>query len=103
MHLPLIGMLAILGFFALVDAGYLAGFRSESTFGWMVVFWYPLSALLGLTQVALWTRHIYKRGIISSVLTGRTRQVVLAALLIILATLSFLFALRIGQRWGLLE
>lgn len=60
-HVPLIGMLAILGFFALVDAGHLPWFRTESTYNWMVAVWYPLSALLGLAQLVLWVWWISKR------------------------------------------
>lgn len=62
LHLPFIGMLLILGFFVLADVGYLAWFRSESTYAWTVMVWYPLCALLGLTQAILWIRWIINRG-----------------------------------------
>jgi hypothetical protein len=57
-HLPLLGSLSIIGFFTLVEAGWLPSFRTEETYGWMVVVWYPLCILLALTQIALWVRWI---------------------------------------------
>ena len=96
-------MLLILGFFALVDAGRVAWFRSESTFGWMVVVWYPLSALLGLTQMVLWIGWISKRGIPSWLLPREPRRIVFVGLLVVAATVLCLFGLRMAHRWGLLE
>jgi hypothetical protein len=100
-HLPLIVMLLILGFFELVDAGRLGAVRSESTFGWMVVFWYPLSAVLGLTQVVLWIRWIVRHGISSWNMKRNKRRTVFAGLIILGAALLLLIALRVAQRWGL--
>lgn len=102
-HLPLVGMLLILGLFALLDAGYLTWLRSESTFGWMVVVGYPVSALLGLTQIGLWVGWTLKRGIRSGVLTGRRRRILHVGLLIVVVTILFLFALGVARRWGLFE
>lgn len=60
-HLPLTGMLLILGVFALINEGILASFRNESTFGWMLVVWYPIAVLLGLAQLGLWIYLFSKR------------------------------------------
>lgn len=61
LHLPLIGFVVIFGFFALVDAGVFESVRNESTFGWMVAFWYPLGVLLALAQIAIWVGLLMKR------------------------------------------
>jgi hypothetical protein len=98
LHLPLIGLLAIVGFFALLDAGWFPSLRSESTFGWMVLVWYPLCALLGLVQVAIWIRWAVNR--VSSMNPGRSRAIITIVLLILAATATVLVAVRLLQRWG---
>ena len=62
MHLPLIGVLLIVGIVALVEADWLSGLRTETTYGWMVVVWYPVGILLALVQLALWIRWLLTRG-----------------------------------------
>ena len=53
-HLPLIGSLLIAGFISAIDAGVFPGLRTERMFGWFLVVWYPLGAVLALVQVCLW-------------------------------------------------
>jgi len=101
-HLPLIGVLLIFGFIALIDAGVLKSFRNESTFGWMVLVWYPLGAILGLIQIGLWIRWIAKRGISACTVSQKTRRIVFAGLLIATAIVLGILVLRLVQRWGFL-
>ncbi len=101
-HLPLIGVLLIFGFIALIDAGVLKSFRNESTFGWMVLVWYPLGAILGLIQVALWIRWIAKRGITAWTVSQKTRRIVFVGFLIATAIVLGVLVLRVAQRWGFL-
>ena len=102
-HLPLIGVLLIFGFIALIDAGVLKSLRSESTFGWMVLVWYPLGAILGLIQIGLWIRWIAKRGITAWTVSQKTRRIVYAGFLIVTAIVLGILVLRLVQRWGFLE
>lgn len=102
LHLPLIGALCIFGFIALVDAGRLPSLRTESTFGWMLLVWYPLAALLALVQVVLWVRLLVVRGIPLR-LSGRSRRAALIGLILVSAALVILIAFRAAQRWGLIE
>lgn len=97
-HLPLIAMLSILGFFALVDMGHLSGFRNESTFGWMVGVWYPLCALLGLVQIVLWIAWLVRRGVPRPMKRGMSLGLWIAG-----AAVLGLFALQIARRWGMFE
>ncbi len=53
-HLPLIGSLLIAGFISAIDAGILPALRTEAMFGWLLVVWFPLGAVLALVQVCLW-------------------------------------------------
>lgn len=55
-HIPIAGTLLILLYFALLDTPILNQFRTEETFGWMVVLWIPLAILLGLVQLFIWLR-----------------------------------------------
>jgi len=102
-HLPLIGVLLIFGFIALIDAGVLKSFRSESTFGWMVLVWYPIGAILGLTQIGLWIRWIAKSGITTSTVSQKTKRIVFAGIFISAAIVLVVLVLRLVQRWGVLE
>ncbi len=54
LHLPLIGSLLIAGVISALDAGIWPGLRTERTFGWILVVWMPLGAVLALVQVCLW-------------------------------------------------
>lgn len=100
LHLPLIALLLILGFFTLVDAGWLSSLRTESTFGWMVLVWYPLCAVLAVAQVIIWIRWIVRRWMPVWTESGRMRAIVTLVLLALVATLLVLGALRLSQRWG---
>lgn len=53
-HLPLIGSLLIAGFISAIDAGAVPALRTERTFGWLLVVWFPLGAVLALVQVCVW-------------------------------------------------
>ena len=55
-HLPFLGVLLILTYFALLDSSILDRFHDEQMFGWMVVVWIPLAILLGLVQLYIWAR-----------------------------------------------
>ena len=103
LHLPLCGMLLILGFFGLIDAGYISSLRSESAYGWMLLVWYPLSALLGLIQIAVWIGWISKRGIPFRTLSQQARRIVIVGFLVAAAIASGVFVFRMAQRWGFLE
>lgn len=61
LHLPLAGVLLIYGFIWMVEEGVIEGLRNESTFGWMLILWYPLASLLALLQIILWIAWIVKR------------------------------------------
>jgi len=100
-HLPLIGVLLIFGISELIDAGYLTALRNESTYGWWILVWYPLAALLALTQVVLWIRWIVTRGMAMAARPGMPRRLAVGGVLILAAAALGLFALRISQRWGL--
>lgn len=102
-HLPLIGMSSILAVLGLIDAGRLPWLRNESTFGWMVVVWYPLVALLGLTQVVLWIRWSFKHGMPSWIRSRRARRIAFAGVLILATCTAILLAFRMAHRWGVLE
>jgi hypothetical protein len=103
LHLPLIGALGVFGFIALVDAGYLETFRTESTFGWMLLVWYPLAILLVLLQAGIWIRLLVVHGIPSRRVSGRTRRAGFVGLLLLATVIVILIAFRAAQRWGLLE
>jgi hypothetical protein len=105
LHLPSMGLLLILGFIVLVDAGVLASLRNESTFGWMLLVWYPLGVLLGLIQIALWVGWIVKqrRKQRDPELRGIGRRVLFAGFLIAIALIAGLLLFRMAQRWGLFE
>ncbi len=53
-HLPLIGSLLVAGFIGAIDAGVFPALRTERMFGWVVVVWVPLGAVLALVQVCVW-------------------------------------------------
>jgi len=104
-HLPLIGLVLILGFFVLVDAGVVMSFRNEATFGWMLLVWYPLGAFLGLVQIAIWIGWIVKR-------LGKQRypdqrakglRIAYVGFAIVMALALGLFLFRMAQRWGFFE
>ena len=61
LHLPLVGVLLITAFFALIDSPLLERFRNEETFGWMLVFWIPAGFLLALAQLYLWLKWFIRR------------------------------------------
>jgi len=99
-HVPIVAMLIIFGVIALIDAGHLDGLRSETTFGWMVVVWYPLMALLGLTQVVLWIRWLAKRGAPPWTRSRRARRILRGGLLVLMGSVLAMLAFRIVERWG---
>ncbi len=53
-HLPLIGSLLIAAVISAIEAGVVPALRTERTFGWVLVVWFPLGAILALLQVCLW-------------------------------------------------
>ena len=42
------------GLISAIDAGVFPALRTERMFGWFLVVWYPLGAVLALVQVCLW-------------------------------------------------
>lgn len=61
MHLPLVGVVLISAFFGLIDTPFLERFRTEQTFGWMLVIWIPVGILLGLTQLYIWLKWFIRQ------------------------------------------
>ncbi len=83
-HLPLLGVLLILAFFALINSPALGQYRSEETFGWMVVLWIPLGILLGLSQLYIWARWFFRLASPAS-----RKHVTVGFLIVLMVFLSF--------------
>lgn len=101
-HLPLIGLLLIIGFTALVDAGVFKSFRNESTFGLMLLVWYPLGALLAITQITLWVGWVVRRAGKKPFPDRGKKKKRTIYIGVLIATVFFLCLLffRLAQRWN---
>jgi uncharacterized BrkB/YihY/UPF0761 family membrane protein len=87
-HLPLLGVLSILAFFAMVDTPVLEQYRSEELFAWMLIVWTPLGILLTLVQIFIWGRWLARRA------TPQWRKAVMVGFLLALTTFFFFLTLR---------